>query len=476
MISKRTSAGSFDFKGIPIVKMMDIHSKGIDSEWMQKRASVFDDVKADIKPKKDHSYLHIITTGAMETYGPNSNGDAYNKTAYEITFPNPKKGMPKTAMLAGGLKEYHKTYKDHGHVYKHHKDNKNPSAAMGKIAFEAYNDKMDRGELIIEVNNDVWRDELEKVANDKPIYFSQGSGVPYDICTECGHMRKTAKESCEHIAGHLLELTKEGSQIAAINDRPRFHDISGVIRPADKIAFCLNKVASEGILSSAALAELEGFQMPTLKTIVTKLDKYATLCKLAEEEDRANNSEDSEEEKDIKDTLAKAPEVSDKKLNKMRGCMEGSMSLMQNAKVTLPFQDFVKLISGDRYDEVSSSMPDAEGMLSNIFNEMKDDPSSCDDGTYDGGEGMFRELQPVIESIIGDHGMCGSILPRRVLKNSLEGGPIKVKKIIIHKVASEAGTISKFLAKEYGKYLVSFCHSNNSSYLNKMAVMRKSVV
>ncbi len=44
----------------------------------------------------------------------------------------------------------------------------------------------------------------------------------------------------------MLTLDKTGRQICAINDKPHFHDISEVPKPAERIAFGLRKVASDG--------------------------------------------------------------------------------------------------------------------------------------------------------------------------------------------------------------------------------------
>ena len=52
-----------------LAMLVDVHSRGVDSGWMSKRAAagIFKD--ADIKPEKDHSFIHLIAMGDAETYG-----------------------------------------------------------------------------------------------------------------------------------------------------------------------------------------------------------------------------------------------------------------------------------------------------------------------------------------------------------------------------------------------------------------------
>lgn len=67
-IKKRILPEDFDF-GMPSVELIGAYSKGLHKEAMQKRASAFDAVLAELKPRKNREYLHVITTGAYEKYG-----------------------------------------------------------------------------------------------------------------------------------------------------------------------------------------------------------------------------------------------------------------------------------------------------------------------------------------------------------------------------------------------------------------------
>ena len=145
MLEKRILPETFDF-GVPSVDIIETGSKGLDKQAMEKRASAFGDVIDKLETKPNRTYLHVITTGAMEKYAENRNGDAFNESAHEHTCPFPEDGAPKTVMMLGGLKQFHDSSymsKEAG-VYQEHKTkDTDPS---GEIIAAHYNDDMHRGE------------------------------------------------------------------------------------------------------------------------------------------------------------------------------------------------------------------------------------------------------------------------------------------------------------------------------------------
>ena len=194
MLEKRVLPETFDF-GMPAVDIIEAGGKGLDKQAMVKRASAFSEVIDKLEPKPNRTYLHVITTGAMEKYACNRNGDAFNETACEHTCPYPEDGAKKTIKLDGGLKQYHDSSymsKEAG-VYQEHKTkDTDPS---GEIIAAHYNDDMHRGELIIAVDTEKWAPRLQKKASGQDIYLSMGCRVPHDLCfpkgtlvqTECGY-------------------------------------------------------------------------------------------------------------------------------------------------------------------------------------------------------------------------------------------------------------------------------------------------
>ena len=174
---------SFDF-GVPSVEIIGCGRNGLDKQAMCKRASVdpFEDVIADLKPMKKRAYLHVITTGAQETYNANRNGDDFPETYQHVVFPYPEDPRRKSYDTDGGLKKYHNAsyMSKKAAVYQEH--HTKDTAPSGEIIAARYNDDMHRGELIIAVDTDKWADRLHKKASGQNIYLSMGCVVEKDTC------------------------------------------------------------------------------------------------------------------------------------------------------------------------------------------------------------------------------------------------------------------------------------------------------
>jgi hypothetical protein len=55
--------------GEPVARLIDVHSRGVDRSWMQKRAAVLTKELAQLRPEKEHTFIHAISMGAQEAYG-----------------------------------------------------------------------------------------------------------------------------------------------------------------------------------------------------------------------------------------------------------------------------------------------------------------------------------------------------------------------------------------------------------------------
>ena len=685
MIPKIIQPDAFDF-GMPTVALIDTYSKGFHLDALHKRASLFDKELNDIKRKDGYTYLHLITTGAGETYGANSNGDYFNKEACEIT-PFLNKG--KTLKMAGGLKEFHNpTFLEFGKVYKNHcfpagtkvqaadgsykaieayaegdmvntrkgprkvqtvfsrpysgagvtiacagmrelrctedhpvfvirrentkcqhnytvlhKDkplghcthckewqtlNKqdlysaieevpassvkegdwmisqaiptgNVSVASsdafdlaqytrkycireglrrrssfvttmlgslclhkvrnvngadlnetvynlevedaheyfaegllvhncnrhkggipsGYIVKAAYNDEMSRGELIIGVDNSKWEKELQKVANEKPIFFSMACDVKHDTCSACGNQATKLSEYCTHLKNDMLGITKEGFQVYAINDKPLFHDISGVFKPADKIAFALRKVASDRVLSSAELADLHGLA-PRVDIMrkyagLKASNRVALLSKLAaiEKEILASTSGDSSKDLLLPFTTCKGgvEEFDDSTVNIMKNQDPGALfGSLKDKMVIMPMETFMKVITGNNYDQVAPSVPKAKKMLPGIFGRMLKDTGIdqlLDDGSYEpSGSIGGRDLTNEISRLIGSHSLAAGPVQSRVIKITITGRGKRPDGEMLKSAAEINDATADFLAKEYARYIISFADGLPENKLN----------
>lgn len=137
-----------------------------------------------------------------------------------------------------------------------HNCNKDPAKSMGAVKIAAWNPKMHRVELIVKVSNKRGSGLIEKVASGEYPEWSMGCKVPYDTCSICKHAAKKVSEYCDHLKYAMNKILDDGRKVFAINDKPKFFDISEVVIGADKVAKTLRKVASSNRPFSSAVLGL----------------------------------------------------------------------------------------------------------------------------------------------------------------------------------------------------------------------------
>lgn len=474
--------GSYDFGGIPVASLIDVHRRGVDSDWMIKRAAVLTREISTILPEPGHSFIHLISMGSQEAYGPNRNGDGFNEKAAGFELPEPKEGEPKIIKMGGGLVDYHPTFLKFGHVYKHH-INKDPEKRIGDIKAAAYNPDMRRGELIIKVpHGKEWDADLEKLAQGKDIAFSMACKVAYDICSYCGNRAKTRADYCDHLANSMSVITKEGHQVFAINDKPTFFDISKVIKPADRIAYSFSKVASAGEPCGAALAEEIGLAEPRLwlpTSPLSKLyhDKLAAAKKMADMEKEIETKAKSSDNKHLVEGTGTATktDVDDDDMKQMKSCpLSGILNALHDARISLSIKDFAKLISDKDISE--GDLSDAEDMLPGMFGRMVEDGSDDDaarDSAYDGAPSSLPgPVKSMIERMLGSHSLSGGPARVRVRMMIIRGVKPKLRDTGTKKASWNEKAAE--LVREYAQYQLAFaareCQKDMPS--NELTVLR----
>jgi hypothetical protein len=451
-------------------------SKGLDKDILQKVASASSiiDMARDIKPEKGYGYVHLITTGAGDVYGPNNNADFFNKTASQVNIPNPKAGTSGTRTLAGGLKQFHNTFTKYASVYREHFNSKKGGTPLGEVVMEAYNEPMDRGELIVKLPESGWSGELQKLASDSGnVFFSMGAGVPFDICSICGNEAKLTSDYCDHIKYNRLQIDKEGNQAFLYNDQPHFHDISCVGTPADRIAFGLSKVASENEHVFAIDSDFnKGLYIP--HSLIDKLagriigDRSRTLEKLAEIEKQITLEPSSDDIKVLSDSFS--DELDSETTKKLTDYpLEDVIGCCNKKDVMLPPKSFVKIVLGNPEGPIDG-LEDMEEALPNVFQKLKaDGAEALQDGSYTSGDSSrhWSGLDELIGNLTGDHSLADEPTNARVVKTIVVGQPKE-------KVASERPTTApspsgEYLAKEYAKYQLSFLNGRDK-YAKLVAV------
>lgn len=471
--------GSFNFDD-PVARLVDVHSRGVDHSWMQKRAAVLTREIADLRPEPNHSLVHLISLGAMEAYGHNRNADAFNEKSGSF-----KLGNGKIIKMAGGLMEFHPTFMKYGHVYKHHK-NDDPAKSIGEIKAAAYNPDMRRGELIISVPHNLeWEADLQKLASGKDIPFSMACKVAYDICTECGNRARTRKEYCDDLKDHMCEITKEGNLIGAINDMPGFFDISKVVRPADRIAWSLQKVAGLNLdsIGGAELAELmEVYSAPPhLGFHDTNYErKIAAADKMAEIEKQVDAMAQSKNNTHLKQCVLGCPTTHMKAADVevlRQGSLGGVLRKLAEAEILLAPESFFSLVMGQKFGSMAGCLPLVDGMLPGMFNRLIKNGELVEcasDTIYDSTDtSVPRHVRDHIDRLMGDHSMAYEPTVKRATRATIRGDDnAKLVESCTQKQAA-ASNQANVLAKEYAKYCLSFVKESGLNDLtSRLTVLR----
>jgi hypothetical protein len=259
-----------------------------------------------LRPRPDAQYVLVNAMGASEWWGPNINLDAFDEASL-IHKPDDWTGNPlidkeRSKDWPYGFPTFYSA-----HAFAHHK-NKDAERAYGEVELAVWNPHMKRVELVVRVDKDrcerfggigVW----DKLKAGEYAAVSMGCKVPWDrcsICTDHDLYRKalatfvpgknkspgdavlayhkdllkkngkgirgisiTRKDYCKDMLERAGKILPDGRKVFVFNDFPKFFDISFVFIGADKTAYVMMKVASEGkaywFLNGAELAEKLGY-------------------------------------------------------------------------------------------------------------------------------------------------------------------------------------------------------------------------
>jgi len=240
MLHKLVDIGSFYREDdIP----MRIITPGRPVEGLVKSAAqkdIDDYVTSRLNPEPGKIYLHVNAMGAGEYYGSNKNGDWF----------------PEEQLIL-----YHKTFEEHGYVYRHHV-NTDPATAIGRVLFAIYNYDMHRVEVVEEIFTDKAKDVVERIARGDYPSTSMACKTPWDQCSICGNQARSVKAYCEHLRKEMNRLYADGRRVMALNlAKLTFFDMSMVLRPADVTSSVLRKVANAHVVPSAVLGEEAGLSL-----------------------------------------------------------------------------------------------------------------------------------------------------------------------------------------------------------------------
>ena len=362
MIIKTSAVDDFKWNEEP-VSLIPVGSHGVDNGYFEKKASFLTDSRASLRPRPGYTPVFVLAMGAGEYFSSNRNADYWPKSAGVFHIHRPAPGKAKEAHITAGLKERADTFVTHGLIYKDHK-NTSASLSKGLIHSACYNPDAGRVEVVALLKNADWPLEIEKLARNEHVPFSMSARVKHDICSLCGNTATNRSQYCEHMLKHANAVLDDGSQIFAINERPTFFDLSGVWRPADRIAYGLAAVSPQEVQKSAQLI----IEDPWVKIARNMLQKLSVIEKQI---DGCGSS--------LPDLLrSRDPRLSSMLSSQQLGILTDSdpgavFNSFSMHKVMLPLREFSRITLGDSYDDLSDVVDRAEERLPGLFNRVLQD-------------------------------------------------------------------------------------------------------
>ncbi len=388
--------------------------------------------------------------GAGEYYGCNRNGDYFEEVV---------------------LRERHPTFISNAMVYKHHQ-NKDPNKAYGKVLYSTYNELMHRVELIVDVDAETCASEIAKIQAGEDVAFSMACRVPFDICNKCGNKAKTVAHYCECLRDHMGEILPDGFQVWANNTEPTFIDISFVFRPADRIAYAFEKVASAGLATLPRQVESLIKASNSYSLSKRARDKLAILQKLSDiEKDIESNLQSPGEQVPLVAEGPKALELSpeaqidDKLAGSLNGLpLSGVLSGLAKSGICLNPKEFVKILVGpvDQSEEIGSSVEaKLPGIFKRILGSLNLDDFLQDDSLDFDQAVTPPRLSKLLSNLMGDRSLFKMPASRRILKITIVGGPKgKSAPAEVIKESEDRFGVADKLARAYAMYKVATLYSS----------------
>jgi hypothetical protein len=267
-------------------------------------------------------------------------------------------------------------------------------------------------------------------------------------------------------------MTKAGNQIGMINHSPDFFDISKVHRNADRIAFTLRKVASaeSAPMLGADMAQLLGITPPEwLVKDSSYHRKLGLIRKLAAMEKEIEGTiEANPSMQNIADALnepcSSVPEVPEDKLGQV-------FTALADARVSLPLEDFLKLVTGGRFDDVKDLVPEAKAALPGVFADGANCPDELLSGA-DNYEPLDLPAPNVINTMIRK--MAGPVMDPTSVNGHVTMLTIRKKAglVVPYKKQRTITKAGQVLAREYARYKVAFLDKVDDNFVTRLSVLQ----
>jgi len=430
----------------PIMSLVDVHRDGVDKAWLEKSAAVLTKEMSAIRPEKDTTFMHLIALGDLESYGLNRNGD----------------GFPKAANVA-----HHKSFEKYANFYRHHKNKPAKGHKIyGQVKHAAYNEPMNRVELIIGIDHKAAPDTIQKIASGKDIPVSMACTVPHDECTICGNKAPSTDKYCGHLKKYATQMLDDGRQVGMLNHEPKFFDISEVTRNADRIAFTLRKVASAGPVFSADLAAEQGITAPDELMGVKYASRRVLLRKLASMEAALEQEAKAGPMQKIAQALKGITHTADVDDRHFRG----ALAILKEAGAVLPIDAFFKMAMGKRFSEVEEHIPAAMAHLPSVFRNVEKRAEEFLSGVDEYSPldiAVPLRVKTRLNKVANDAAMTSENVNGKLVRNCLT----KSASVVPYNSAPSNDPAGRALAEEYARYKLAAVEGADS-FVQKMSILQ----
>lgn len=381
------------------IKIVRFTSRGIDRTWVKSaNAGCFATEFDNIQLAPNHTLIHIAPTADYEKYSCNVNGDAFERHE--------------------NIARHHTFLK--GAAFREH-DHDDVSRSFGQPVASAYNDAVNRTEILVDVDNTKNASVIENLEAGRMVKWSMSCRVPYDICNVPGCGNKATSRVgpcdqsadipspgyCKHASNQLGAILKNGHRVAVLNYKPTFFDISQVGMPAEVLAISLGfrKAASAGEstpvpygMSGTELAYTLGLDKPLYIEASLPSDfalKLAMARKMAEMEKEVHG------EVGYKDIAAGVPESGATVIKKLRDNkvdVNKAMCALRKKNAMMSLDQFVYLTGITSEEKLAS----ARKLLPNLFTYLNSKSLLSDvanDGTFDTYSGFDKNASAIAEEL-----------------------------------------------------------------------------
>lgn len=260
-------------------------------------------------------------------------------------------------------------------------------------------------------------------------------GVAVHNCTVCGNRAPTRKQYCDHLKFEMTRLRPDGLKVGALNPSPRFFDSSWVIRPADRTAYMLKKVAEHADRPYALWSSFDkGALVEDLQAKAAAARKLAVIDKVVKgypalSRDDASVCPEHDLVRQFKDTVLpsiveRSTSLDDKDIEQLTPHgLTSALGGMFEQNMQLSTPEFLRLFfkkTCPRFKPPGRLLDVMTGLQGNIFQLFGEQPTLIEESisVFQNGQ-PTQSVRRIIRPLSEKHGSVGSYLGKKLTPNVL---------------------------------------------------------